>query len=125
MKKPYVGVDMYKKHFQIVVPLKKILQTPVLIPKIKRINLEYDNQIVTGNFFPNPVLQFPKVVWGLCYVNSHMNSTRKTRKSSEICGNGPKSEPGSHQSPLVFLGLWMGPWRPAMFQLVGRHFLLL
>lgn len=51
-----------------------------------------------------------------------MNSTRNTRKSSEICGNGPKREPRSHQIPLVFPGDWTGLWRPARCQLVGRHF---
>lgn len=47
---------MCKKHFQIIVPFKFFLQMPVFIPKIKRINPEYDVQIVTGSFFSNPVL---------------------------------------------------------------------
>lgn len=65
--------------------------------------LEYDVRIVTGNilFFPNSVLYIaPKGCVGLCYLSSHMNSTTpgNIRKSSEICGNGPKRAKKSSDS---------------------------
>lgn len=55
------SVDLYKKHFQTVVPFFKKKISPNISffkKKNKKMNLGYDVQIVTGNilFFPNSVL---------------------------------------------------------------------
>lgn len=68
------------------------------------------------------VIRLPKVVWQLCYIHSHMNSARNTRKCIAVCGDGPKNEPGRPQVSLVFLG--DQTVHCVEFQLVEKHFLL-
>lgn len=52
MEKPYVKeLTCIRSTFKLLSLFYFFLQIPVFIPKIKRMNPEYDVQIVTGNFF--------------------------------------------------------------------------
>lgn len=98
-------------------------------------NPEYDVQIVTGNFFLTLYYSSQRLC-SLCYVNSHMNSTRNAREAQRFVAVEQRESQEVFRFPclvhsdtrctLVFLGDWTGTWRPVSFQLVvRRHFLLL
>jgi hypothetical protein len=52
MEKPYMKeLTCIRSTFKLLFLFNFFLQIPVFIPKIKRMNPEYDIQIVTGTFF--------------------------------------------------------------------------